>query len=478
MKVSYIDNRYNNSALLLSRKSSVVKSPSFTGLFDSPTSEAFKLVQYGIEALDETSLFIATPNKEATNFALNRFGGKIDIPILKTYILEVTKELDADWGRSGQSGFAMFKKNNEYYIMPLNWGMQVSKGNMSVDEAYLQEGDIRRLESGMELRVCSLAWDRKDKLIFERPKRFSTQNAEKYLQVKNTIDSKAHNSVAISILTSQRKDAVNKEKEITFEDIGGLGNVIDDLKKYVIRPLNYPEVFQNVRLNKGILLYGPPRCGKTMLGKALAKEANVSYSYINANEFKQSAVGASEQGIRDTFKKLTAKPSILFIDEFDAIGKKRDGTSNARYDDSVVNQLLGCMSDLEKNHTLSFVIAATNRRDLLDDALIASGRFGLHLDVPMPNLDALEQIYKIHSKNHNFGDDVCVQNLVQMMFENKFNGSDVAEMITNAYFNALERMGLNAKMDARTFTFNDLKSIKISKKDLTESIAQIVKTKV
>ena len=174
------------------------------------------------------------------------------------------------------------------------------------------------------------------------------------------------------------------------------------------------------------------------------------------------------------------EPTILFIDEIDAIGKERSGGHNAQYDDKFLTQLLGSMSDLEKSDTMSFVIAATNRKDLLDKALIETGRFGLHLDVPLPNEAGLEAIYNVHAKKQPFEDDINVKDFIPFMFANKFNGSDVAETITNAYFNALERLGMNAKMDAKTFTYNDLKLIKIAKEDIWNAMRKLAaqKTKI
>lgn len=473
MRVQSI-NSYHNYQYNYSNK--MVSAPTFKGLFDTYDSKAIEYFNYGLQALDENSLLIATPDREKAFFNLNLYKDKIDIPILKTYILDVTKDLDKDWGCSIGESFAVFKKQDEYYILGLNsTGMSVYKGKYDPDTSYLKNGETKRLESGMRIDAFS-NFDRK--FIFERPRTFDTKKAEKYLTVLNTIDTKTHNIGAISKLTAPKTTGTSKSKIFTFNDIGGLDNVIQDMKKFVIRPLNYPEVFENIRLNKGILLYGPPRCGKTLLGKALAQEAGVDFNYMNANEFKSSTVGSTEASLRNAFTKLENKPSILFIDEFDAIGKKRDGSHNARYDDAAVNQLLGCMSDLEKSLTNSFVIAATNRKDLLDDALVASGRFGLQIEIPTPNEVALGQIYDIHTRKQKIDENIDKNEIVSMMFENKFNGSDVAEMITIGFFCALERMGLDKKMDARIFNYNDLKSIKIIKEDLFKAIKTIASQKI
>lgn len=302
------------------------------------------------------------------------------------------------------------------------------------------------------------------------------------MKVKKRFDNqdalKNFNKSSIEIISRPKDKTNGVKKEFTFDDIGGLDEQINELRKYVIRPVNYPEVYRNIRLNKGILLYGPPRCGKTLLGQALANEAKTRFAYINANEFVSSTVGSSEANVRNVFNELMQSPAILFIDEFDAVGKKRDGSSNARFQDTVVNQLLGCMSDLEKSYTNSFVIAATNRKDLLDDALTASGRFGLHLEVPMPDETALGQIYDIHSKNQPLDNDVSKSAIIDLMLAEKFNGSDVAEMFTVGYMNAIERLGFDKKMDAKLFRFEDLNSLKVITKDLVDAIAKISAQKI
>ncbi len=182
--------------------------------------------------------------------------------------------------------------------------------------------------------------------------------------------------------------------------------------------------------------------------------------------------------VRSSFAQIMEEPSILFIDEFDSIAKTRQGSQQSVHDDSVVNQFLGCMSDLEKSNVISFVIAATNRKDLLDGAMTSSGRFGLHLEIPMPDEKALEAIYAIHAKGKNYDKDVSVPELITEMKDNNFNGSDVAEMISIGYFNALERLGMNAKMDAGTFTMQDLKKISIAREDLISAIKKIAEQKV
>lgn len=470
------------------KNSTEIPNIAFYGLFGSKKPDVTEKFRYGLEALDDKSMLIVTSDETVSNLMLNKVVENIDVPILKTYTLKVG-EKDLINREKLEANFGIYKKNYDYYVINLSewiWNLEVRnpKETLNTKQHFVKSGEIKKLTYGEYIGTGELHLDThgKYKFMFNPPYSYNPTNAEGYLEVRSAVSTpeglQRFNRQTVSAFTAGEKK-VSKQKEFTFRDIGGLGNIIEELRKSIIRPINYPMVYKNIRLNKGIMLYGPPRCGKTLLGKAIANEADAEFRYVNANEFKYSEVGGSEKSVRNIFKQAEDKaPFILFIDEFDAIGKKRDGSSNARYDDSVVNQFLGCMSDLEKSNAMAFVIAATNRLDLIDPALLASGRFGLHLEVPMPNLEGLKEIYDIHAKGQPIEDSVSKDELAKTMLENKFNGSDVAEMVTLGYYNALERLGINRKMDNKTFMLSDLKKIKIAQEDFTQAIAKIAKQKL
>lgn len=463
MKVQSI---YNNNIININAPKSI----KFRGATNNNPDLAQKF-QYGLEALnDNTLLLVATDEIKAKQY-LNNFSSKINIPIVNLYILKADELKDTN--------FALFKKDDEYFCLNLNGNNGM--GFKTSDLITVSPGDIMKVnqEKGYFMTHELVELFEKNPLFFNPPYKYNPDNAKKYLEYRTTLnDLSGINQSTIKKLTIHKTEKTNKAKSFSFADIGGLDNIIEELRKFVLRPIMYPEVFENIRLNKGILLYGPPRCGKTLLGKALANEAGIQYWYKNANEFKFGIVGDSEKSVREYFSKIMKEPGILFIDEFDAIAKQREGSQTSRHEDSLVNQILGSMSDLEKSNINSFVIAATNRKDLLDSAMTASGRFGLHLEIPMPDEEALTSIYKIHSKNKPFDKDVNIQELVKLMKENEFNGSDVAEMITTGYFNALDRLGMNRKMDARIFSSNDLKIISIARIDLLSALKKIAEQKI
>lgn len=454
---------------------------SFRGILSSEPDLSTKF-RYGLEALDGQSVMVVTSNEDSSDAMLEFYADKIDIPIMKKYTLQVKGDGLSEANQL-RANFAIYKKNWSYWLLSLAdnrlSGILVANPKEKFDaKNTVYTGEKKELKNGDAIQTSGAFYGRDDNLIFNKPKRYDISDAERYLKVNIVGNYNELNKKTVAAL-NKKAGPSNIKKGFFFSDIGGLDNIIETLKKYVIAPINYPKVFENIRLNKGILLWGPPRCGKTLLGKALANESGAKYREYNANEFKTAQVGSSEAAIREVFKKAIADaPSITFIDEIDSIAKIRDGSSNARFDDPMVNQLLGCMSDLEKSKVPAFFIAATNRKDLLEPALIASGRFGLHLEVPMPDENGLKQIFNIHSKDKPIAKDVSVDLLVQKMLENQFNGSDVAEIISDAYFNALERLGMFEKMNNKSFLYGDMQKIFISLADFEKAIQRIAKQKI
>lgn len=454
---------------------------SFKGFFNSEPDLSTRF-KYGLEALDGQSILVVTSNEKSSDMMLELYADKIDIPVIKKYTLLVKQGELKNRDRL-EANFAIFKKDNNYYILSLSdnrlIGTLVANHKAEYNKKNeIYSGEKKILTDGNAIATGEVFYTEKPKLVFNTPKYSDNGNAKRYLAVRTIEQFNDFNRRTIESLNASEKTTMQR-KGFTFKDIGGLDNVIEILKKYVVRPINYPQVFENIRLNKGILLWGPPRCGKTLIGKALANETGAKYSEFNANEFKSGTVGASEASIREVFKKAIANaPSITFIDELDSVAKKRDGSSNARFDDPIVNQLLGCMSDLEKSKVPAFIVAATNRKDLLDPALVASGRFGLQLEVPIPNEEGLKQIFNIYAKNKPIEEGVLTDELVKMMYSHKFNGSEVAETVTDAYFYALERLGLFEKMDNKVLTYSDLQKITISKEDFILAMQKIVRQKI
>lgn len=262
------------------------------------------------------------------------------------------------------------------------------------------------------------------------------------------------------------------EKKITFADVGGQDKAIAELKKGIIYPIKYPSAYKNNIINRGTILTGGPGTGKTLLAQALANEADAHYIQLNGLEMESKWVGESEENWRNLFANAKEhQPAIIFIDEFDAVAKKREGSTSSRYDDKVVNQLLTLMSDAEKGKFGNvFVVVATNKLDLLDDAIIRSGRFGKHIPVEKPDLKGCKHIFDIHSQNKPMSEKVNVDEFAQKLYAQKTSGADIAHIVNEANSKAFERLGIFEKMESGTFTNHDIEALKIEPEDFEKAL--------
>lgn len=278
------------------------------------------------------------------------------------------------------------------------------------------------------------------------------------------------------IFSQLSQDAAEKTSKVTFKDVGGQDNLIEDLKRSVIFPLKYPEAYNNFDINRGFILYGPPGTGKTHIARALANEADVNFVSINGTEMESKWVGESEANWRNLFQDAKDKqPTILFIDEIDAITKERGGKDV--YGDKVVNQILSLMTDIDNNKDNVFVIGATNNFKALDKAIIRSGRFGKHLEVKMPDKNGIAKIFDIHTSQKPLDRNIDKESIVQKMFSLKTTGADVRYIVNEAHSIGYERAGIFKKMEDQTLSPQDLKRFFITKEDFDKAIQKFVETR-
>lgn len=218
------------------------------------------------------------------------------------------------------------------------------------------------------------------------------------------------------IQPSALREVIVQVPDVKWDDIGGLGNVKQELQEAVEWPLKYPEKFENfgIRPPKGTLLYGVPGTGKTLLAKAVANESEANFISVKGPELLSKWVGDSEAGVREVFRKARqAAPTVIFFDEIDSIASSRGGNDgDSGVTKRVVNQLLTEMDGMEELEDVA-VIAATNRPDILDAGLMRPGRFDRHIKVDVPNEEGRLAIFKVHTKDMPIADDVDLEKLAK-----------------------------------------------------------------
>jgi transitional endoplasmic reticulum ATPase len=227
--------------------------------------------------------------------------------------------------------------------------------------------------------------------------------------------------------------------DVTYDDIGGLGSTVDQVREMVELPLRHPELFQRLGIDppKGVLLYGPPGTGKTLLARAVANEAEASFFSIAGPEIMGSHYGESEQRLREVFDQARQNvPSIIFIDELDSIAPKREKVTG-EVERRIVAQLLTLMDGLEPRQNI-VVIGATNRVDAIDEALRRPGRFDREIVIGVPDQPGRREILTIHTRGMPLGEDVNLDEIARTTYG--FVGADLSALAREAAMDAVRRI--------------------------------------
>ncbi|RLE80299.1 MAG: AAA family ATPase [Thermoprotei archaeon] len=234
--------------------------------------------------------------------------------------------------------------------------------------------------------------------------------------------------------------------EVRWDDIGGLKSVKQELREAVEWPLKHPEYFEEMGIEppRGILLFGPPGCGKTLLAKAVATESEANFISVKGPEVLSKWVGESERAIREIFRKARqAAPCVVFFDEIDAIAPRRGLRTDSGVTDRIVNQLLTEMDGITMLKNV-IVLAATNRPDILDPALLRPGRFDRIIYVPPPDKAARLEIFKVHTRRMPLAEDVSLESLAEQT--EGYTGADIAAVCREAAMTALREVGKPTKV--------------------------------
>lgn len=247
---------------------------------------------------------------------------------------------------------------------------------------------------------------------------------------------------------SKAKFIIGKKQDITLKDVGGVSEAKDELNE-IIMFLKTPEKFRKLgaRIPKGILMVGAPGTGKTLLARAIAGEAGVPFFIASGSEFEEMLVGAGASRVRDLFSKAKkVAPSLIFIDEIDAVGKKRGTSINSSATEQTLNQILVEMDGFDKNQNV-IVIAATNRPDVLDPALLRPGRFDRKITLDLPDQDGRLEILKLYAKNKPLAEDVDLSKIAKRAIG--YTGADLENILNEAAIAA-------AKHDQKEITGGDM----------------------
>ena len=287
---------------------------------------------------------------------------------------------------------------------------------------------------------------------------------------KNVV--KIDRSTNLSILS---ETSIDKRVRVTYEEVGGLGNQIKAMREIVELPLRHPELFirLGVEAHSGILLYGPPGCGKTLIAKVLASESEANMYSINGPEIMNKYYGETEARLRDIFKEAKDNsPSIIFIDELDAIAPKRE-EAYGDVEKRVVAQLLALMDGLTERGNV-MVLGATNRPDSLDPALRRPGRFDREVEISVPNEDGRLEILLIHTRGMPIDEGIDLKELSSDL--HGYTGADMKSLCREAAMKSIRRYLPEIDLESEKIPSEVLQTMEIKLIDFYDAMHEVVPT--
>jgi len=276
-------------------------------------------------------------------------------------------------------------------------------------------------------------------------------------------------------LTISTEPSIDRKLRVTYEEVGGLGHEIKAMREIVELPLKHPELFVRlgVEPHSGILLYGPPGCGKTLIAKVLASESDANMFLINGPEIMNKYYGETEAKLRDMFKEAKDNsPSIIFIDEIDAIAPKRE-EAYGDVEKRVVAQLLALMDGLNDRGNV-IVLGATNRPDSIDPALRRPGRFDREFEISVPNEDGRLEVLFIHTRGMPIADDIDLKDLASEL--HGYTGADIKSLCREAAMKSIRRYLPEIDLESEKIPSEVLQSMQIKLIDFYDAMHEVVPT--
>ncbi len=269
------------------------------------------------------------------------------------------------------------------------------------------------------------------------------------------------------------KGGTDLGNRIAYEDVGGLKRELASIREMIELPLRYPEIFEQLGVDapKGVLMSGPPGCGKTLIARAVASETDAKFYALSGPEIMHKYYGESEAHLRQVFEKASESPSIIFLDEIDAIAPKRTALGGEQQvERRVVSQLLTLMDGLANRGRIT-VIGATNMPDALDPALRRPGRFDREIVIGVPDRTAREEILLIHTRGMPLADDVDIERLAQVT--HGFAGADLQSLAREAAMTRLRRIFPDIDFDMDYIPDEVLEDLTVGMADFKEALAAV-----
>ena len=271
---------------------------------------------------------------------------------------------------------------------------------------------------------------------------------------------------------AEKGETLRGVPQVTYEDIGGIGNEIKKVREMIELPLRHPEIFEKLGIEapKGVLLFGPPGTGKTLLAKAVANESQAHFISISGPEIMSKFYGESEARLREIFKEAREKaPSIIFVDEIDSIAPKREEVTG-EVERRVVSQMLSLMDGLEARGKV-IVIAATNRPNAIDPALRRPGRFDREIEIKVPDKKGRKDILSIHSRNMPLTDDVNIEKIASV--SHGYVGADLEYLCKEAAMKCLRRLLPVLNLEEEKVPPETLEKLIVNQEDFQKALIEV-----